>query len=174
MIKLRNKKIQKPNDLIKIRQALKRAGKKVVFTNGCFDLLHAGHISLFRRAKKLGDVLIVALNADASVRKVKGPSRPIFPLKERLEILEAIEVIDYLTWFSEETPQKIIAALLPDFLVKGGDWKPKQVVGKKEVEAAGGRVVIIPYFKGHSSSAIIRKVLKKTHFSPLEIRKMSF
>ena len=173
MIKLRNKKIQKPNDLIKIRQVLKQAGKKVVFTNGCFDLVHGGHISLFRRAKKLGDVLIVALNTDASVRKVKGPSRPIFPLKERLEILEAIEVIGYLTWFSEETPQKIIASLLPDILVKGGDWKPEQVVGKKEVEEAGGRVVIIPYLKGHSSSAIIRKVLKKTHFPPLEIRKMS-
>jgi rfaE bifunctional protein nucleotidyltransferase chain/domain len=160
VIKLINKKIQKPNDLIKIRQALKRAGKKVVFTNGCFDLVHGGHISLFQRAKKLGDVLIVALNTDASVRKVKDPSRPIFPLKERLEVLEAIQAVDYLTWFSEETPRKIIAALLPDVLVKGGDWKPEQVVGKKEVEAAGGRVVIIPYLKGRSSSAVIRKILR--------------
>ena len=160
MVKLRNKKIQKPKDLIKIRRDLKRAGKRVVFTNGCFDLIHGGHISLFKRAKKWGDALIVALNTDASVRKIKGPSRPIFPLKERLEVLEAIESIDYLTWFSEETPQKIIAALLPDVLVKGGDWKPQEVVGKREVEAAGGRVVIIPYLKGHSSSAVIHKILQ--------------
>jgi D-beta-D-heptose 7-phosphate kinase/D-beta-D-heptose 1-phosphate adenosyltransferase len=161
-MKLATRKIQNLKDLIKIRQNLKRAGKKVIFTNGCFDLLHSGHISLFRRAKKLGDVLIVALNTDASVRKIKGPSRPIFPLKERLEVLEAIEAVDYLTWFPEETPQKIIAALVPDVLVKGGDWKPEQVVGKKEVETAGGQVVIIPYLRGHSSSAIIKKVLRRS------------
>jgi D-beta-D-heptose 7-phosphate kinase/D-beta-D-heptose 1-phosphate adenosyltransferase len=128
-----------------------------VFTNGCFDLIHAGHIRLFREAARLGDVLIVALNSDASVRRLKGRSRPIFPLRERLEILAAIEDIDYVTSFSEDTPRRIIAALLPDVLVKGGDWQPDQVVGREEVEAAGGRVVIIPYLEGRSTSSIIRR-----------------
>jgi D-beta-D-heptose 7-phosphate kinase/D-beta-D-heptose 1-phosphate adenosyltransferase len=153
-------KVQTLTNLLKIRAGLRRQGKKVVFTNGCFDLIHGGHIELFRKAKSLGDVLIVALNIDASVRKIKGPSRPVFPLEERFEVLGAIEYIDYLTSFSEETPQKIIAALLPDVLVKGGDWPPDQVVGKREVEAAGGRVVLVPYLKGHSSSSIIKKILR--------------
>jgi D-beta-D-heptose 7-phosphate kinase/D-beta-D-heptose 1-phosphate adenosyltransferase len=147
-------------ELVKIRRKLKKQGQTVVFTNGCFDLLHAGHVRLFQEAKKLGDVLIVALNQDDSVRKIKGPSRPIFPLKERWEILGAIEAIDYLTSFAEETPQHVIAALLPDVLVKGGDWKTDQVVGREEVEAAGGRVVIIPYRKGHSTSSIIRRIAR--------------
>jgi rfaE bifunctional protein nucleotidyltransferase chain/domain len=146
--------------LRKIRARLHKQRKKVVFTNGCFDLIHGGHVELFRKAKSLGDVLIVALNTDASVRKIKGLSRPVFPLEERFEVLGAIEYIDYLTSFIEETPQKIIAALLPDVLVKGGDWPPDQVVGKKEVEAAGGRVVLVPYLKGHSSSSIIKKILR--------------
>lgn len=152
-------KVQTLTNLLKIRARLRRQGKKIVFTNGCFDLIHGGHIELFRKAKSLGDILIVALNTDASVRKIKGPSRPVFPLEERFEVLGAIEYIDYLTSFAEETPQKIIGSLLPDVLVKGGDWQPGQVVGKKEVEAAGGRVVIIPYLKGHSSSAIIKKII---------------
>ncbi len=162
------KKIQKMEDLIRIRKELRRRGKKVVFTNGCFDLLHGGHIHLFREAKKLGDVLIVAVNDDRSMKKIKGPSRPVFPLQERLEILGAIEDVDYLTYFSEETPQKVIAALVPDVLAKGGDWRPDQVVGKKEVEGAGGKVVIIPYLEGHSTSEIIDRILhhkkkKKRH-----------
>lgn len=153
------KKIQPLNKLIKIRKELKRQGETVVFTNGCFDLLHRGHVHLFREAKKLGDVLLVAVNDDASVKKIKGTSRPVFPLEERLEILEAVEDIDYLTSFSEETPQKIIASLLPDVLAKGGDWRPEEIVGKKEVEHSGGRVVVIPYLKGSSSSAIIKAIL---------------
>jgi len=157
---MRTTKVQTLTNLLKIRARLRRQGKKVVFTNGCFDLIHGGHIELFRKAKSLGDVLIVGLNTDASVRKIKGPSRPVFPLEERFEVLGAIEYIDFLTSFAEETPQKIIAALLPDVLVKGGDWQPGQVVGKKEVEAAGGRVVIIPYLKGHSSSSIIKRILR--------------
>jgi rfaE bifunctional protein nucleotidyltransferase chain/domain len=144
--------------LVKIRRELKREGKKVIFTNGCFDILHAGHIRLFQAAKKWGDILIVALNDDASVRRIKGPGRPIFPLAERWEILEAIEDIDFLTSFCEDTPKKIITVLLPDILVKGGDWRPEEVVGKEEVEAAGGKVVTVPYLKGHSSSSIIRKI----------------
>jgi D-beta-D-heptose 7-phosphate kinase/D-beta-D-heptose 1-phosphate adenosyltransferase len=157
-----DEKIQTLPGLKKIRQELKRGRKAVVFTNGCFDLLHSGHIHIFREAKKKGDILIVAVNDDASVRKIKGPSRPIFPLDERLEILEALEEIDYLVSFSEETPQKIIALLLPDVLVKGGDWKIDEVVGRKEVEEVGGKVVIIPYLEGYSSSDIIRKIIQSS------------
>lgn len=153
------KKIQKPDDLAKICKRLKQEGKTIVFTNGCFDLLHGGHVHLFREAKKRGDVLIVAVNDDASVEKVKGPARPIFPLQERLEILEAIDVIDYLTFFSQRTPQKIISQLLPDVLVKGGDWKVEEVVGKKEVVDAGGEVVIIPYLEGRSTSDILERII---------------
>jgi rfaE bifunctional protein nucleotidyltransferase chain/domain len=143
--------------LVGIRNKLRKVGRTVVFTNGCFDLIHAGHIRLFRAAAKLGDVMIVALNSDASIRRLKGPSRPIFPLKERQEILAAVEDIDYVTSFSEDTPRRIIASLLPDVLVKGGDWQPDQVVGREEVEAAGGRVVIVPYLEGRSTSSIIRQ-----------------
>jgi len=143
--------------LVRIRKRLLRDGRTVVFTNGCFDLIHAGHIRLFREARKLGDVLIVALNSDASIRRLKGRSRPIFPLKERQEILAAVEGVDFVTSFSEDTPRRIIASLLPDVLVKGGDWKPDQVVGREEVEAAGGRVVIVPYLEGRSTSSIIRQ-----------------
>ena len=154
-----DKKFKKLADLVNIRIQLKHKRKKVVFTNGCFDLLHSGHIHLFREAKKKGDVFIVAVNDDSSIKKIKGTSRPIFPLKERIEILGAIEDIDYLASFSEETPQKIIARLLPDVLVKGGDWRPEEVVGKKEVEDAGGEVVIIPYLEGRSSSEIVKRIV---------------
>lgn len=154
------KKIKSARDLVRIRARLRREGKTVVFTNGCFDLLHGGHVRLFRKARSLGDVLIVGLNTDASVRRFKGPSRPVLSLRERQEVLAAIADIDYVTSFSEDTPRRIIAALLPDVLVKGGDWGPDRVVGREEVEAAGGRVVIVPYLKGHSSSSIIGRVLR--------------
>jgi D-beta-D-heptose 7-phosphate kinase/D-beta-D-heptose 1-phosphate adenosyltransferase len=159
-MRAKSRKIHALPEMLKIRRKLKKEGKKVVFTNGCFDLLHGGHVRLFEEAKKQGDVLVVALNDDASVRKIKGAARPIFPLAERWEILEAIEAIDFLTSFSETTPERIIAALLPDVLVKGGDWKPDEVVGKKEVKAAGGKVVIVPYLKGHSSSSISKKIIR--------------
>lgn len=155
-----DKKFKKLDELVEIRKKLKRQEKKVVFTNGCFDLLHSGHVHLFREAKKKGDVFIVAVNDDVSIKKIKGASRPIFPLRERVEILEVIEEIDYLTSFSEETPQKIIARLLPDVLVKGGDWRPEEVVGKREVEEAGGEVVIIPSLEGRSSSEIIDRIVR--------------
>jgi rfaE bifunctional protein nucleotidyltransferase chain/domain len=150
-------KIKSLRDLAAIRGRLKREGKKVVFTNGCFDLLHEGHVRLFRAARRRGDVLIVALNTDASVRKLKGPDRPVFPLRERLEVLAALADVDYVTWFAERTPRKIIAALLPDVLVKGGDWKPDEVVGRTEVEAAGGKVIIVPYLAGRSSTSLVRR-----------------
>ena len=145
-------------DLKEIREKQRSEGKAVVFTNGCFDVLHSGHIHLFKQAKELGDILIVAVNDDLSVRNLKGPARPVFPLDERLEVLEAIGTIDYLTSFSELTPREIIRELLPDVLVKGGDWKPDEVVGREEVEAAGGKVVIIPYLPGRSSSEILKKI----------------
>ncbi|MFZ2055256.1 MAG: adenylyltransferase/cytidyltransferase family protein [Candidatus Aminicenantales bacterium] len=147
-------------DLVRIRRRLRRQGKKVVFTNGCFDLLHAGHIRLFREAAKMGDVLIVALNSDASVRRLKGPTRPLFPLRERFEILSAVEDIDYLVSFSEAIPRRTIAALLPDVLVKGGDWGPDEIVGRAEVEGAGGRVARVRFAEGHSSSSITRRIIR--------------
>jgi len=146
------------SEVLSLREKWRRQGKKVVFTNGCFDLLHAGHIYLFKEAKKLGDSLIVAVNSDASLRRLKGPNRPVFPLRERLEILAAIEDIDVLTVFRQATPQKIISLLRPDVLVKGGDWPPNQIVGRQEVEESGGRVVLIPYIKGLSTTELIKKI----------------
>jgi rfaE bifunctional protein nucleotidyltransferase chain/domain len=142
-----------------VRERLKRDGRTVVFTNGCFDLVHGGHVHLFRAAKRMGDVLVVALNSDASVRRLKGPQKPIFPLRERQEVVAAFADVDYVTSFSEETPRRIIATLLPDVLVKGGDWGPGEIVGAKEVEAAGGKVARVRYLKGHSSTNIIAKIL---------------
>jgi len=152
-------KVRVLDDLAKIRVDLREGKKSVVFTNGCFDILHAGHIHLFRQAKSCGDILIVAVNDDESVARLKGPSRPVFPLAERLEILAAISDIDFLVSFSEETPRKLIQTLLPDTLVKGGDWQPEEVVGKAEVEAAGGQVIIIPYLPGKSTSAILEAIM---------------
>jgi len=145
-------------EILSLREKWRCQGKKVVFTNGCFDLLHAGHIYLFKEAKKLGDRLIVAVNSDASLRRLKGPKRPVFPLRERLEILSAIEYIDILTVFRQATPHKIISLLRPDVLVKGGDWPPDQIVGRREVEESGGRVVLIPYIKGLSTTELIKKI----------------
>jgi rfaE bifunctional protein nucleotidyltransferase chain/domain len=152
------RKIYSRLEFLPLRETLRRQGKKLVFTNGCFDLLHGGHIRLFREARRWGQALIVALNDDASVRRLKGAERPIFPLAERLEVLEAVEDIDYLTWFGEETPREIISELLPDVLVKGGDWAPDEIIGRREVEAAGGRIVVVPYLAGLSTSAIIDRI----------------
>ena len=155
---MRDPKIRSLRELLPIRRALRKKGKTVVFTNGCFDLLHAGHIRLFRKAREKGDVLVVALNTDASIRRLKGPARPVFPLRERLEVLAAFADVDYVTWFAEPTPRKIVAELQPDVLVKGGDWGPDRVVGRVEVEAAGGKVVIVPYLECHSSSSLIDRI----------------
>lgn len=136
----------------------KRNGKRVVFTNGCFDLLHPGHIRGFEQARALGDVLIVGLNSDASVRQLKGPTRPVIPERERAEILAALESVDAVMIFDELTPREVISRLLPDVLVKGGDWPGDQIVGREEVEAAGGRVVSIPLVPGYSTTAILQKI----------------
>ena len=139
---------------------LKRQRKRVVFTNGCFDLLHPGHTRYLAEARKLGDVLIVAVNTDRSVRELKGPGRPIQPEAERAEILAALDSVDYVTLFDELTPQAVIARMLPHILVKGAGWGPDEIVGRAEVEAAGGKVVSLPMVPGYSTSAIIQAALK--------------
>ena len=144
----------------------KRNGQRVVFTNGCFDLLHPGHIRVLEAARSLGDVLIVALNTDASVRASKGPSRPVLPENERAEILAAMAAVDYAVLFTEPTPREIITRLLPDVLVKGADWGANEIVGRKEVEAAGGRVVSIPLEPGYSTSAILDRMKAAPQGSP--------
>jgi rfaE bifunctional protein nucleotidyltransferase chain/domain len=136
----------------------KRNGRRVVFTNGCFDLLHPGHIDSLEKARALGDVLIVGLNSDASVRQFKGAGRPVLPERERAEILAALECVDAVVIFDQLTPREVIARLLPDVLVKGGDWASDQIVGREEVEAAGGRVVSIPVVAGYSTTEILRKI----------------
>ena len=139
---------------------LKRRGKHLVFTNGCFDLLHPGHTRYLAEAKKLGDVLLVALNSDRSVRALKGPGRPIQPEHERAEVLAALESVDYVTIFDDPTPQAVIARMLPKVLVKGGDWGPNEIVGRSEVEGAGGRVVSVPIVPGYSTSSIIAAAVR--------------
>ncbi|HYW65840.1 MAG TPA: D-glycero-beta-D-manno-heptose 1-phosphate adenylyltransferase [Candidatus Dormibacteraeota bacterium] len=136
----------------------KRNAKRVVFTNGCFDLLHPGHIESLETARALGDVLIVGINSDASVRALKGPGRPVIPAEERAEILASLESVDAVLIFDEPTPQQVIAALLPDVLVKGEDWPGNQIVGRAEVEAAGGRVVRVEVVQGYSTSEILKKI----------------
>ena len=136
----------------------KRNGKRVVFTNGCFDLLHPGHIASLEKARALGDALIVGINSDESVRALKGPGRPVIPAEERAEILASLECVDAVLIFEELTPQRVIAALLPDVLVKGGDWPGNQIVGRKEVEAAGGTVVLAEVVEGYSTSELLRKI----------------
>jgi rfaE bifunctional protein nucleotidyltransferase chain/domain len=136
----------------------KRNGRRVVFTNGCFDLLHPGHIETLEKARNLGDALVVGVNSDRSVRESKGAGRPILPERERAEILAALECVDGVVIFDEPTPQEIITALLPDVLVKGGDWASDQIVGREDVEAAGGKVVSIPVLAGYSTTAILEKI----------------
>jgi len=140
----------------------KRNGKRVVFTNGCFDLLHPGHIRSLETARALGDALIVGLNSDDSVKSLKGPDRPVIPEQERAEILASLECVDAVVIFEELTPQEVIAALLPDVLVKGGDWPGSQIVGREEVEAAGGRVVLVDVVEGYSTSDILKKIREES------------
>ena len=139
---------------------LKLQGKRVVFTNGCFDVLHPGHTRYLAEARTLGDALLVAVNSDRSVRALKGPGRPILPESERAEILAALECVDYVTVFDDLTPRSLIARLLPQVLAKGADWGPTEIVGREEVEAAGGRVVSIPVVPGFSTSALIESAVK--------------
>ncbi len=146
------------DDLILHVTARKRNGQRVVFSNGCFDLLHPGHIRCLEQARALGDVLVVAINSDASVRQIKGDRRPLVPQQERAEILAALAAVDYVAIFDAPTPREMIARLLPDVLVKGGDWGPDEIVGREEVEAAGGRVVSVPIEPGYSTSCILDRI----------------
>ena len=151
-------KIKSSDRLVQIRYNLRLKSQNIVFTNGCFDILHRGHIHLFRQAKRLGDVLVVGVNDDDSIRRLKGPGRPVFPLQERLEVLSALMDIDYLVSFSQDTPRELIKKIQPDVLVKGGDWKPDEVAGREEVEDEGGEGGIIPYLPGRSTTEIIEKI----------------
>ena len=141
-------------------RTLQSAGKKVVFTNGCFDILHSGHIDLLRRARALGDVLVVAINSDASVARMKGPDRPIIPEQERAELLAGMEMVDFVCKFDEDTPLEAILSIRPDVLVKGADWTAN-IVGQPEVEGWGGKVVALPLVEGHSTTGIVDRVLAR-------------
>ncbi|HTG18368.1 MAG TPA: D-glycero-beta-D-manno-heptose 1-phosphate adenylyltransferase [Blastocatellia bacterium] len=142
------------------RERMRREGKRVVFTNGCFDLLHAGHVRYLTEARGLGDALIVGLNSDRSVRALKGDGRPILNEGERAEVIAALEAVDYVVVFEEDTPQELIARLLPDVLVKGGDWPLDQIVGREEVEATGGKVMSLPYLQNASTTDLIDRIQK--------------
>jgi rfaE bifunctional protein nucleotidyltransferase chain/domain len=154
-------KIKALTELVRIRDRLRKTGKKVVFTNGCFDILHRGHIHCLRRAKSLGEVLIVGLNSDSSVKRIKGEKRPILPQADRAEILAALEMVDYVLVFNEDTPQRVISTLVPDVLVKGGDYGREQIVGREVVESGGGRVVRVKPVAGRSTRNIIKKITSR-------------
>ena len=139
--------------------SFRKKKKKIVFTNGCFDILHAGHVRYLAQAKKQGDILVVALNSDNSVKRVKGAKRPIVPLKERTEVIAALDAVDYVTSFNEETPYQVISLLKPDVLVKGGDWKKDQIIGADIVLKNGGKVKSIRYHKGKSTTRLIKRIL---------------
>jgi len=141
-------------------RSLQAAGKKVVFTNGCFDILHSGHVDLLARARALGDALVVAINTDASVARMKGPNRPIIPQDERAELLAGLEVVDFVCMFDEDTPFQAILQIRPDVLVKGADWTAN-IVGQPEVEGWGGKVVALPLIAGRSTTGIVERVLDR-------------
>ncbi|HTX33488.1 MAG TPA: adenylyltransferase/cytidyltransferase family protein [Bryobacteraceae bacterium] len=147
-------------ELLQQRALWREQGKRVVFTNGCYDLLHPGHIRLLEQARSLGDVLILALNSDASVRRFKGPSRPLLPEEERAELASTLEAVDATTIFDEDTPRELIAAVLPDVLVKGADWS-HFIAGKEEVEAAGGQVLTLPLEPGYSTTNLVELLAKQ-------------
>lgn len=136
----------------------RKNGKRVVFTNGCFDLLHRGHVHVLREAKACGDLLIAGVNSDKSVKQIKGPTRPVLPESDRSELLAAMEMVDYVVLFDEPDPYRVISAIRPDVLVKGGDWNSEKIIGADLVEKAGGRVVVIPYIKGFSTTEIIERI----------------
>jgi len=151
-------KLKTLDDLVAIAAAARAKGQTVVFTNGCFDLLHRGHIHTLRQAKAAGDLLIVAINSDRSVKAIKTPKRPILPETDRVELIAAMEMVDYVILFDEPDPYKLIAAIKPQVLAKGGDWSGDRIIGADIVEAAGGRVAVIPYLPGFSTTEIIERI----------------
>ncbi|MBZ5609392.1 MAG: adenylyltransferase/cytidyltransferase family protein [Acidobacteriia bacterium] len=148
-------------ELVAARADWKRAGKIVVFTNGCYDVLHPGHIRLLESARSLGDILVLALNTDASVQRLKGPTRPLISQNERAELAAALQAVDAVTFFDEDTPRELIAALLPDVLVKGADWS-HFIAGREEVEAAGGKVLALPLEPGYSTTGILEEIVARS------------
>jgi D-glycero-beta-D-manno-heptose 1-phosphate adenylyltransferase len=148
------------DELVRERAQWKTAGRTVVFTNGCYDLLHPGHVRLLENARSLGDVLILALNSDASVQRLKGPSRPLTPERERAEVALELQAVDAVVLFDEDTPRELIAAVLPDILVKGADWA-HWIAGREEVEAAGGQVIAISLEPGYSTTDIVETILAR-------------
>ncbi|MBI5197250.1 MAG: D-glycero-beta-D-manno-heptose 1-phosphate adenylyltransferase [Nitrospirae bacterium] len=154
-------KVRLNKEIPEIIRLLKKEGKKIVFTNGCFDLLHVGHVRYLQAAKALGDILVVGLNNDASVRKIKGEKRPLVPEAERAELLAALECVDWVILFEEPTPAELIRTVGPHILVKGGDWPVEQIVGRETVEAGGGKVCTIPIAEGSSTSGLIQRILDR-------------
>jgi D-glycero-beta-D-manno-heptose 1-phosphate adenylyltransferase len=153
-------KIKTAAELRPLLAILRSAGKKIVFTNGCFDIIHTGHTRYLEKARSYGDMLIVAVNSDSSVRAIKGKKRPINPEAERMEVLAALKSVDFVTLFSEPDPHRVISELEPDVLVKGGDWPIEKIIGRDVVVARGGKVVNVPYVEGASTTGIIDKILK--------------
>ena len=153
-------KVVSQEELIQITAREKSGGRSIVFTNGCFDLLHPGHVRCLAEARALGDVLVVAVNSDRSVRGNKGYERPLVPEQDRAEVLAALSAVDYVTIFDEPTPRELISRVLPNILVKGADWAHDQVAGREEVEAAGGRVISIPLAPGYSTTNLLEKIRK--------------
>jgi len=151
-------KIKGALSLSRVLKSLRSKGRRVVFTNGCFDILHSGHISYLEKASRMGDVLVIGLNSDASVKKIKGKDRPINKECDRAYVLSALSFVDFVTVFRESTPEMIIRKLKPDVLVKGGDWKAKDIVGGDFVKSRGGRVASIKFLKGYSTSSLIKKM----------------
>lgn len=147
-------------ELLQTRQDWRRAGKTVVFTNGCYDILHPGHIRLLEQARSLGDILILALNTDLSVQRLKGPSRPLIAQQDRADLACALEAVDAVTFFDEDTPRELIAEVLPDILIKGADWA-HFIAGREEVEAAGGRVMALPLEPGYSTTNMVEEILRR-------------
>lgn len=148
------------DEIRQIREKLKKENKKVVFTNGCFDILHSGHVDYLNKAKDMGDVLIVGINSDSSVKRIKGEKRPILSEKERAFIVSNLKSVDYVTFFYEDTPKEIIEELIPDILVKGADWSIENIVGRDTVEAHGGEVKTIEFVNDQSTSKIITKIIE--------------
>ena len=153
-------KIMSPEQMLRERKRLRAADQRLVFTNGVFDLLHVGHVRYLEQARALGDSLLVAINSDRTVRELKGPDRPVFDQAERAEILAALRCVDYVTVFDNISPRSLIEELLPDVLVKGGDYQLDQIHGREEVEAAGGNVISLPFVEGASTTQLIERIKK--------------
>ncbi|MFA6321292.1 MAG: D-glycero-beta-D-manno-heptose 1-phosphate adenylyltransferase [Candidatus Omnitrophota bacterium] len=155
-----NEKIKSAASLAKTIARLKKQGKRVVFTNGCFDILHVGHVEYLSRARKMGDALVIGMNSDSSVRRLKGKDRPINKQKDRAKVLSALSFVDYVVLFNEDTPEKLIRKLVPDILVKGADWKKKVVAGVDFVKSRGGKVAFIPFVSGYSTTSLLEKIAR--------------